>query len=116
MVNGGGVLGDLASADVVTDLGTGDETIVSDNGVTVERGALEEIKEGASVEEGLAEVKVKLGALALSGGKELGEDLGLESVDNVVVKLNLGVEGVEGGPGLCQGETCIMKSIRGTHY
>lgn len=102
--NGGRVLGDLSSADVVTNLGTGNEAVMSDNGVTVEGRTLQQIEEGASVEQRLAEVEVELGTLALGGGKELGKDLGLEAVGNGVVKLNLGVESIEGGPCLGQDE------------
>ena len=104
VTDGSGVLGDLAVHDIVTNLGTGQETVMADDDVTVERGALEEIKEGAGVEERLAEVEVQLGALALGVGEEGGDNLGLEAVGEGVVKLDLGVQGVGSGPRLCQGK------------
>jgi hypothetical protein len=112
--NGGGVLGDLSTLNVVADLSTGKEAVVADDGISIEGGALQEVEEGTGVEEGLTEVKVELSALALGSGEELGEDLGLESVGDGVVELNLGVQGVEGGPCLGEGEACRRVSVRQT--
>lgn len=103
--NGSRVLGDLAVLDIVTNLGTSEEAIVTDNHITVKRGALEEIEESAGMEEGLAEVEVQLGAHLLGGGEEGGDGLGLEAVGEGVVELDLGVQSIGSGPRLGQGKT-----------
>lgn len=100
VTNGSSIAGDAASLDIVADLGTSEETVVADSHVTLEGGSLEEVEEGTGVEEGLLEVNVELGALAGVCGEELGEDFGLEALGDGVVELDLGVESVEGGPGL----------------
>jgi hypothetical protein len=53
---------------------------------------------------GLLEVEVELSTLGLLGREVLGQDLSLETLGNVVVELELGVEGVGGGPCLGEGE------------
>lgn len=72
--------------------------------VEVGGGALEEIEEGTGVDVGLLEVEVQLGALGLGARQILGQDLSLEALGDVVVQLELGVEGVGGSPCLGQGE------------
>lgn len=104
VTDGGGVLGDGGLVDVVTTLGTDEEALVAENGVEVGGGAVKQIEEGTGVQVGLLEVQVELGALGLLGGLVLGEDLSLEALGNVVVKLELGVESVGGGPSLGEGE------------
>ena len=104
VTDGSGVLGDLSSLDIVANLGTGKEAVMADNDITVEGGALQQVEEGTSMEEGLAEVEVELRAFTTAGGEELSENLGLEAVGDGVVELDLGVEGVRGRPRLGQGQ------------
>lgn len=101
----GRVAGDTAGNDVITDFGTGEETIVAEDDITAKCGALEEVDEGAGVEEGLAIMEVEFGALGLGGGGEIGNDFGLQALGESVVELDLCVEGIEGCPGLGQGDT-----------
>jgi len=78
---------------------------MSNNGITVEGGALEKIKKRTGVEEGLFEVKVELSTLRLGCGEELSQDLSLESVGKGIVKLDLGVKSIERGPSLSESQT-----------
>lgn len=99
------VAGDTAVNDVVADFGTGEETVVAEDDITAEGGALEEVDEGAGVEEGLAIVEVESGALGFGGGEEVGNDFGLQALGESVVELDLCVKGIESGPSLGQGDT-----------
>jgi hypothetical protein len=102
--DGSGVSGDGGLLHIVTSLGTSQETIVANNGIEVGGWALNEVKECASVEVWLLEVKVDLGGGGLAGWEETTEDLSLEALGNGVVKLNLGVKSVGGVPGLGEGQ------------
>ena len=104
VADGSGVLGDGGLVDVVATLGTDQEALVAEDGVEVGGGAVQQVEEGAGVQVGLLEVQVELGTLGLLGGLVLGQDLGLETLGNVVVQLKLGVEGVGGGPSLGEGK------------
>lgn len=64
--NGGGEGGDAGLLDVVSSGSTGEEALVTHNGVDVGGGALEKVGEGAEVELGLLEVHVDLGARLLT--------------------------------------------------
>jgi len=103
--NSGRVPGNATIVDVVSNLGTSKETIMSNNSITVEGGPLEKVKERTGVEEGLLEVKVELSTLRFGCGEELSEDLSLESIGKGVVKLDLGVKSVGRGPSLSEGQT-----------
>jgi hypothetical protein len=98
--DGSRVFGDSSLLDIVATLSTNEETLVTEDGVEVGGGTLEEVEEGAGVQVGLLEEEVDLGALGLGAGEVLGQDLGLETLGDVVVELELGVEGVGGGPDL----------------
>lgn len=104
VADGSRVLGDGGLVDVVATLSTDEEALVAENGVEVGGGAVQEIEEGTGVQVGLLEVQVELGTLGLLSGLVLGEDLSLEALGDVVVELELGVEGVGGGPSLGEGE------------
>lgn len=106
VANTEGVLGDGGLLDVVAGLGTDEETIVADDGVEVGGWALQEVEEGTGVEVGLLEVQVELDALGLGGGEEVAENLSLEALGDVVVQLDLGLEGVGSVPGLGDGQAC----------
>jgi len=101
-----GVAGDGGLLDVVTGLGADEETVVADDGVEVRGWAVQEVEEGTGVEVGLLEVQVELDALGLGGGEEVAQDLGLEALGDVVVELDLGLEGVGSVPGLGDGQAC----------
>lgn len=105
VANGGGVLRDSGLLDVVTTLSTDKEALMAEDSVEVGGRAVEEVKEGTSVHVGLLELEVEFGTLGLLSGEVLGEDLGLKALGDVVVELELGVEGVRGGPSLGEGET-----------
>jgi hypothetical protein len=100
VTDGGAVGSDGSLVHVVASGGTGEETLVADNGIDVGGGTLEEVEESAAVEVGLLEVEVELGAASSGGGEEAEETLELEATGKVVGKLKLGVESVGGVPGL----------------
>ena len=103
--NSRGVSGNATIIDIVSNLGTSKETIMPNNGITVEGGSFEKIKERTGVEEGLLKVKVELSTLRLGCGEELSDNLSLESIGKGVVKLDLGVKSVGRGPGLSESQT-----------
>lgn len=105
VADSGGVLGDGSLLDIVATLSTDEEALVAEDSVEVGGGAAQQIKEGTSVQVGLLEEEVELGALGLLGRLVPGEHLSLEALGDVVVQLELGVEGVGGGPRLGEGET-----------
>ena len=98
------VLGDGGLLDVIATLGTDEEALMAENSVEVGAGAVQEVEEGTGVQVRLLEEEVELGTLGLLSGLVLGEDLSLETLGDVVVKLELGVERVGGGPSLGEGE------------
>lgn len=104
VADGSGVLGDSGLVDVVATLSTDEESLVAEDSVEVGGRAVQQVEEGTGVQVGLLEVKVELGTLGLLSGLVLGEDLSLEALGDVVVELELGVEGVGGGPRLGEGE------------
>lgn len=104
VADGSGVLGDGGLLDIVATLSTDKETLVAENSIEVGGGAVKEIEESTGVHVGLLEVEVELSTLGLLSREILGEDLSLETLGDVVVKLELGVEGVGGSPGLGEGK------------
>lgn len=102
--DGSGVLGDGGLLDVITTLGTNQETLMAENGVEVGGGALQEVEEGTAVDVWLLEVEVQFGTLGLRVRNVLGKDFGLQALGNVVVKLKLGIKSISGVPGLGKGE------------
>lgn len=106
VTDSGAVGGDGSLVDVVASAGTGEETLVANNGIDVGGRALEEVEEGTAVETGLLEEQVELGALGSGGREEVEETLELEALGEGVVDLKLGVEDVGGVPGLGEGQAC----------
>ena len=104
----GGAVGSQGSlVGIIASAGTGEETLVADNGIDVSNGALEEVEEGTAVEAGLLEVKVELSTLGSSSREEVEETLELEALGEGVGDLDLGVEGVGSVPGLGEGQACV---------
>lgn len=99
------VAGDTTINNVVANFCTSEETVVAEDNITAEGGALEEVDESAGVEQRLAIVKIEFGTLRLGGGEKVCNDFSLQPLGQSVVKLDLCVEGVEGRPGLGQGDT-----------
>jgi hypothetical protein len=67
-------------------------------------GALEDIGEQTGMDGWLLVEEVDLAAIGLLGGQVVGENLGLQTLGDGVVELELDIEAVGGGPGLGQGE------------
>lgn len=103
--DGSRVTGDPAIDNVVSDFGTSEEPVVSEDNITVEGWTLKEIEESASVKEGLAIVEVELSTLGLARGEEVGDNLGLQAFGKGIIELNLSVKSVGGSPSLGQGDT-----------
>lgn len=104
VAGGESVLGDGGLADIVASLGTDEEALVAQGDVEGGGGALEEVGEQAGVDVGLLVQQVELAAVCLLGGEVVGQDLGFESLGQVVLKLELGVEAVGCGPCLSEGQ------------
>lgn len=104
VTDGSGVLGDGGLVDVVATLSTDEEALVAEDSVEVGGRAVQQVEESTGVQVGLLEVQVELSTLGLLSGLVLGQDLSLEALGDVVVKLKLGVESVGGGPSLGQGK------------
>lgn len=102
----GAVAGNLGLLYIVTSRGTGEEALVADNGINVGSGALEEVKEGTAVEVGLLEVKVELGTPSLVGRQVVEDTLRLETLGQIISKLDLGLESAVGVPRLGEGQAC----------
>ena len=100
------VLGDGGLTNIVSTFCTDQETLMAECDVEVCGGALEEVGEKTSVDVWLLVVEVELAAVGLLCREVVGEDFGLEAFGEVVLKLELGVEGVGGGPCLGQGKAC----------
>lgn len=105
VANGSGVLGDGGLLDIVATLSTDKEALVAEDSVEVGGRAAEKVEEGTGVQVWLLEVEVESSTLGLLVGEVLGDDLSLETLGDVVVELELGVESVGGGPSLGKGET-----------
>lgn len=104
VANSSGVLGDGSLLDIVATLGTNKEALVAKDGVEVGGGAAQEVEEGTGVHIRLLEVEVELGALGALSREVLSEDLSLETLGNVVVEFEFGVESVGSAPSLGKGE------------
>lgn len=89
------VVGDGCLLDIVGSLETDEKTVLASDEIDLCGWAFKEIEEGASVDVGLFEVKVDLGALGLAGWEERAEELGLETLCDVLVQLDLGVKSVD---------------------
>ncbi|GAO49076.1 hypothetical protein G7K_3235-t1 [Saitoella complicata NRRL Y-17804] len=100
----GSVAGDTARLDVVTDLSTSQETIVANNGISLEGRTLEDVNVGATVESGLLVGSEKLSGAGTSLRLEGSKGIDLEALGDVVVELDLGGQEVGGGPALGKGE------------
>ena len=83
---------------IVPGLRTDEEPLATKHDVDVGDGTLEQIDEGARVDVGLLVVQVELGADGLAVRDEGRQQLGLGAVGDLVVELDLGVEGVLGVP------------------
>jgi hypothetical protein len=116
VADSGAVAGQGSLVDIIASAGTGEETLVADNGIDVGGGALEEIEESTTVEAGLLEEQVELGALGGGGGQEVEETLKLEALGQGVADLDLGVEGVGGVPGLGQGQACERGEVLAKNF
>lgn len=99
------VAGDTTINNIVANFCASEETVVTEDDITAEGGALEEVDESAGVEKRLAIVKIEFGTLGLGGGEKVRNDFSLQSLGQSVVKLDFCVEGIEGRPGLGQGDT-----------
>jgi hypothetical protein len=104
VANGRRVLGDGGLLNIIATLGTDQETLMAQDNVQVGSRSLQEVEESTSVQVGLLEVQVELSTLGLGAGQVLSEDLSLQALGNVVVQLELGVEGIGSSPGLGESE------------
>ena len=96
--NGGGVTSDGSLFNAVTGRCSNQETILADNSIDVGSWTLEEIEESTGVQVGLLEVQVELSTLSLGLWEEGTQNLGLQAFGDGVVKLDLGIESIDGIP------------------
>ena len=104
VANGCGVLGDGSLLDVIATLSTDEEALVSKNSIEVGSRATQKVDKGTSVQVRLLEVETELGTLGTLSREILSEDLGFETLGDVVVKFELGVESVGSAPRLGESE------------
>jgi len=118
-VLGGGVTGsgteagDGSASNIVSNVTSEQETLATDNDITSEGGALEEINVGTGVETELLVVDTNLGVLLALGGEEASNNVQLQALGDLVLKLDLGGEEVAGGPGLSDGQTVLEVDVLG---
>jgi hypothetical protein len=100
-----GVAGDGGLLDVVASLSTGKVTLVASDSVDDGRevASSRDVGESTDMEVRLLEVEVDLLTLVTLVGSEAVEDLGLQTLRNGVVELDLAVEDVGGAPALGDG-------------
>lgn len=113
VTNGGGVAGDGSLLDILSSLCTGDETLVTDNGVNqgVDATAGGAVKEGTGVHLVLLEGKVDLlSTLVWSIWVEEVLELDLDWLVEEVGELDLGVEKGGSGETLGDGDTWTVIS------
>jgi len=91
---------------IVTSFGTDQEALVTQDCVKLCGGTIEQVKECTGVEVRLLEMQVELCTLLLGVRQELCEKLGLQSLGDGVIKLDLGVERVGSRPRLGKGQAC----------
>ena len=118
-VLGGGVTGsgtetgDGSTGNIVSDITSEQETLTTDNDITSEGGALEEINIGTGVEAQLLVVDANLGVLLALGGEETSDNIQLQTLGDLVLELDLGGKEVTGGPGLSDGQTVLEVDVLG---
>lgn len=107
-----GISGDLTGADVVTNLSTGGEVLVTEGGITDEGWTLNQVEERTCGDRWVVEDQVELGTLG-STWDQRGDNLSFETWGQSIGKLNLGVQSVGGVPALGQGQTSGLVSKLG---
>lgn len=100
------VAGDTTINNIVAYFGTSEKPVVTKYKITAEGWTLEEVDKSAGVEKRLAVMEIEFGTLGLGGGEEVGNDFSFQPFGKSVIKFDFRVEGVKGGPGLGQGDTC----------
>lgn len=88
---GESVAGDGGLADIVTSFCADEETLMAERDVESGGWALEQVGEQACVDVGLLVEQVELAAVGALRGEVVGQDLGLETLGQVVLKLDLEV-------------------------
>lgn len=101
------VPGDLGALDVVRGLSTSQEAVTSDNSISSESRALEEVQVLTGVEAWLLVSGREESVLGLLVWQQGRDELELETLGNVVLELNVVAENVGGGPGLSQGKAVL---------
>jgi hypothetical protein len=104
VTNSSSIAGDAAGGDVVGGLGTKEESVATENGISRECWALEEVKVGASVETRLLVDGVENSGLSALLGSQRGGKVELETLGDETVNLNLVAEDIGGSPGLSEGQ------------
>lgn len=99
----------LTILDIVAGFSTGKEAITSEDSISSERGALEEVKVLTGVQTGLLVGGGEKSVLSLLVGHQGGHQLELESLGNVVLELNVVAEHVGSRP--CLGESHAVLSV-----
>lgn len=97
---GKSILGDGSLSNIISSFCADQETFMAESSVKSCDWALEEIGEETSVNVRLLVVEVKLAAVGLLDWEVVGEDFGFETLREVILKLNFGVEAVGGRPRL----------------
>ena len=111
VAGGESVLGDGGLADVVATLRADEEALMAQRHIEGRGGALEQVGEQACVDVGLLVQQVELAAVCLLRGQVVGQNLCLQALGQVVLKLQLGVQAVGRRPCLCERQACAPMGV-----
>jgi len=107
------VTGNASLGNVVSAFSTEKETVTTEDRVSGERRALEDIKEGTGVETGLLVDGVQDGVFGAFVGVESRVDLKFEALGDLVLDLNGTLENVGRRPGFGEGEAVLGVDVLG---
>ena len=129
--NGTGVTGEATLGDVVRSLGTEEESVTTEDGVgskcwslkrqhrvnsrrhvrKVQVPNLEDVKESAGVETGLLVDGGQQSRLGTLVWQQRGGEVELQTLGDLVLKLNLSAKHVRGRPGLGESEAVVLEVV-----
>lgn len=95
---------DSSFANIVATFGSDNESLMANTRVEGSDGSFEQVGKEAGVDIRLLVMEIELSTVGLLGWKVVGEDLGLETLGEVVFELDFGIEGVGRRPCLGQGK------------
>ena len=105
--DGSSIFSDFAIHNIISNISSKEETLVGDDGIRSERGSLEQVEECTGMECGVSIMDADLGILGDYGGQKCRSKLEFYAASNLIVELNLGIEGIGRSPALREGDTAV---------